>query len=180
MNTPAPDKITKAERTEITSLIRKRERVMKAAAAERAGELMADFETQLSAIYHYDEQDVWREANAIAEEAVKTSNAAIAARCEELGIPSEFAPRLEFGWYGRGSNAIASRRAELRKMAQAQIAMAERSAKTRIEKLSLDAQTELVTAGLISDAAKLFLEQMPTVETLMPRLDAVETRKLLK
>ena len=39
---------------------------------------------------------------------------------------------------------------------------------------------ELVSFGLASDAAKLFLQRMPTVETLVPRRDAVQIKGLLK
>ena len=174
------DTMTKTERSELAGLVRKRERVMKAAASQRAAELMADFESQVSALYSFDQDEIWAEAHKIAEDAVKEANAAIADRCEELGIHREFAPGIHFGWYGRGNNAVAERRAELRGLAKAQVNAAERTAKTEIERHSLEAQTQLVATGLASEAAKLFLEQMPTVETLMPKLDAAQVRGLLK
>ena len=64
----------------------------------------------------------------------------IAARCESLGIPARFAPTVEFSWRGRGENAIAKRRAELRAVAKSRIAAIEKAAITQIERGCLDAQ----------------------------------------
>ena len=55
----------------------------------------------------------------------------------------------------------------------------EKAARTAIENHSVEAQTELIAAALSSDAAKAFLANMPSVETLMPTLDATEIRGLL-
>src|SRR5690349_5211328 len=108
------DKMTKTERTELGQLIRKRERVMKTMAAERAAQMLAEFDAQLSAIYSYDDDETWKKAHTEAEKVIEQSNEIIAARCAELGIPKEFAPSLQFGWYGRGENAVKDRRRELR------------------------------------------------------------------
>ena len=45
--------MTKSERSELGQLIRKRERVMKAAAAERAAQMIAELDTQSAAIYSF-------------------------------------------------------------------------------------------------------------------------------
>lgn len=173
------DRMTKGERSELASLIRKRERVLKAAATERSAAMMAEYDRQSAAIYAYDDDDVWKRATEIAAEAVKQANEAVAERCKELGIPPEFAPSLAFGWSGRGQNAVAARRAELRRMAKSRVDAIELEARTRIEKMSLDAQTEVVANGLQSDAAKAFLENMPTMDALMPSIDVVEIRALV-
>ncbi len=55
--------MTKGERSELTSLINQRARVMKAAAAERSAELMADFERQLATVYSFDQDEIWKAAN---------------------------------------------------------------------------------------------------------------------
>ena len=180
MSAPTPDTMTRGERAELTSLLKKQERVLKSAATQRAAELLAEFEEQISAVYSFDDDETWKEARVIAVQAVAEANKIIAERCEALGIHPEFAPSIESHWYARGSNAVAARRTELRKLAKAQVEAAERTAKTRIEQHSLTAQTQLVSLGLASDAAKLFLENMPTVETLMPRLDVVTIKGLLK
>jgi hypothetical protein len=46
----------------------------------------------------------------------------------------------------------------------------EAKAITEIETSCLQAQTELTVAGLSSEAARSFLERLPGIETLMPRL----------
>ncbi len=173
-------RMTKGERAELGALIRKRERVMKAAAKERSAHLLAEFDTQSAQIYGFDDDEVWKEAALAAKAAAEQAGEIIAARCRELGIPPEFAPGVSFGWYGRGQNAVASRRAELRRMAKSKIEKIEAEAITKIERLSLAAQTDIVISGLESAAAKEFLERMPSVEALMPQVDAGEMRSLIE
>jgi len=174
-----PARMTKGERTELGQLIRKRERVMKAAASQRSAEMIAELDRQLATIYSFDDDEVWKQAVNIANEAVVAANATIADRCKELGIPAEFAPGLNFGWYGRGNTAVASRRAELRRLAKSRIEAMEKDAATKIERLSLEAQTEVIANGLESEAAKIFLSNMAPVETLMPMLDVQEVKALV-
>lgn len=172
--------MTKGERQELGQLIRKRERVMKTHAHQRTAELLAEFDASSAKIYHWDEDSVWAEAQASAMKAVEVAQAIIAARCAELGIPAEFAPGLQAQWYGRGHNAVASRRAELRRAAKSKIEAMEAAAVSRIEILSLEAQTEVVANGLESEAAKAFLGSMQSVEALMAPVDPVELQKLLE
>jgi hypothetical protein len=60
-------------------------------------------------------------------------------------------------------------------MAATRIEAIEQKAITEIEISSLKAQEALAVAGLTSSAAKAFIENLPTIETLMPALsfDAV-------
>lgn len=171
-----PDKMTKSERVELGQLIRKRERVMKAQATERGAAMLAEFDTECAQIYSFDDDDVWKRSTEEAEKVVAEANATIAARCKELGIPAEFAPSLGFGWIERGQNMVASRRAELRRMAKSRIAAIEREAYTKIERISLAAQTEVIANGLVSSAAREFLNTMPSLELLMPPLDVKEIK----
>ena len=165
------NKMTAAERRDLCSLIRQRARFMKAQVAQRGHELMADFEAQLSSIFSYDDDETWKAAHAAAEKAAQEAKVVIAERCRELGIPKQFAPGLSVEWYRRGENGSKDRRAELRIAAKARIAALEAAAKTEIEGISVNGQTELVADGLTSEAAKLFLEQMPTPAALMPLLE---------
>lgn len=172
--------MTKSERQELGMLIRKRERVMKSQAHERSAHMVAEFEAAIAKVYQYDEDPTWQRATDEARKVVDGAQAAISARCAELGIPAEFAPSLEFNWYGRGQTAIAARRAELRRVAKSRIEVLEREAITKIERLSLQAQTEVVAQGLESDAAKKFLESMPNVDTLMPPIQFDEIKSLIE
>ena len=90
-----------------------------------------------------------------------------AARCRELGIPERFAPDLSLHWHGRGyDNLIERRKSELRRMAQTRIEAIEAKAVTEIELTCLEAQTALAVAG--------FLEALPSIEALMPKLSFAE------
>lgn len=67
-------------------------------------------------------------------------------------------------------NGSASRRAELRRVLDTRVTALEKQAITEIERRSLQIQTELMAGGLDSDEARVFLESMPTAESLMPGL----------
>lgn len=173
-------RMTKGERGELTSLIKKRERVMKSHAQERSAALMAEFDASSAKIYHYDDDAVWRQVHADAEAAIIQAQEAIALRCKELGIPAEFAPSVHFAWSGRGHNAVASRRAELRRAAKSKVEAMEKEAITKIERLSLQAQTDILSNGLETDAAKSFLGAMPSMDALMPPVDIGEIQTLVE
>ena len=144
------DLMTRADISNIERLIRKRERVCLTALDQREVELKADFERQ------------------------------IAARCEELGIPEEFAPSLDVHWYRRGENAVKDRRDELRRKAMAEIAALKKSGRTQVEIWSLNAQTKLASKTLTSEAAKTFLDEMPSTTELMPKLEYQHVTSLLE
>jgi hypothetical protein len=92
-----------------------------------------------------------------------------------LSIPKRFAPSLNLQWHHRGyDNQLESRRKELRRMAQTQITAIEQKAIVQIELSCLDAQQQLAIAGPTSDAAREFLERLPSIETLMPKLSFAE------
>lgn len=172
--------MTKGERDQLLQLVKKRERVMKTKAQERSATLLAEFDIQSAKIHHWDDDAIWARAKEEADKAIDAARLSIAARCSELGIPAEFAPDLYMGWQGRGHNAVASRRAELRRAAKSKIEAIESQALSIIEQLSLGAQTEIIAHGLESDAAKAFLETMPAIETLMPPITVEAIHELIE
>jgi hypothetical protein len=118
---------------------------------------------------------VWAEAAKIAKAAVSKTQEQIKARCREIGIPDRFAPSISLEWHHRGyGNSLKERRDELRKMAQTAVEAQEQKAKTQIELSCLEAQEKLALAGLTSDAARGFIEALPSVDDLMPRLSFAE------
>jgi hypothetical protein len=165
------NRMTKGEQSDLLKLVRARERLAKTMAAARKTELVADMDQQLAREYHYDEDDIWQRAKEMADAAVDEAERQIAERCQELGIPKEFAPTIAHRWFSRGQNAVAERRAELRRAGISRIESIERGARTEIEKRSFQAQEEIVTHGLESPTAKAFLEGLGAVEALMPALD---------
>jgi len=172
--------MTKGERADLLSLVKKREKVMKSQATERSAALLAEFDAQSAKIYHFDDDETWAAVFADAQAAVDKANEEIAKRGKERGIPVEFLPGLAFGWHGRGHNAVSERRAELRRAAKSKIEALEKEAVTKIERLSLEAQTNIVAQGLDSESAKAFLEAMPKLEALMPPVEVGEIQSLVE
>lgn len=162
--------MTKGEREDLQRLIWQREKVLKSAAKQRSSELFSDFENQLGSIYSFDDDAVWAEAERTANQEVEKANAKIAARAAELGIPKDFAPSVGSVWIERGANMVKARRNELRRMAETRIAAIETKAIVEIELGCLEAQTAIAASGLTSEAARAFLTNLPSVESLMPAL----------
>jgi hypothetical protein len=165
------ERMTKGEREDLQRLIRQREKVQKSAAKARSTELLADFENQIAAEYRFDDDAVWASATKAAEAEVAKAQERVAIRCQELGIPKQFAPGLRLAWAHRGyDNALDKRRAELRRVARAQVESLEQQAIVKIEQASVEAQTQIAVAGLTSGAALSFVASLPSVESLMPAL----------
>jgi hypothetical protein len=169
----ASDGLTARERTDLSALVRKRERVAKTDAKQRAAELMADVEAKLAATFKA-EDERWAAVMQAAAAAIDAANQEIKRVCREQGVPEEFAPSLNTYWLARGENGLAGRRAELRKVASTRIAAMQLAANSEIERGSLDAQTALLAGGLTTDAARAVLAALPTAESLMPRLSVDE------
>ena len=171
--------MSKGERDDLGRLMRQRAKVARTSADQRAAELLAEFEQQMASVYSFDADEVWKAAHDAAQQVVQEAQARVAKRCAELGIPERFAPSLDVYWYGRGENASKKRRQELRLVAKSRIAALQKQAYAAIERASVEVQTELVAHGLTSDAAKAFLERMPTAEMLMPLLKLEQVEQLL-
>lgn len=172
--------MTKTDRKQLATLVRKRAKVAVARAAQRKAELKAQFEEQLAAIYTPDDDEAMKAIHSTADGVVEEAKVQLAERCQELGIPARFAPRLNLFWHGRGENALASRRAELRKVCYTRLDALEKEARTEIEASSVEIQTQLIAGGLDSEAAREFLASMPTPEELMPAVGLEEVRAQLQ
>jgi hypothetical protein len=173
------ERITKAERADLLKVVRARERVAKSATSSRAADIKADFERQLAMIYKPEDDPIWKKLHQEADQIAQQCQAQVEQRCRKLGIPGWAAPGLHLSWYERGENASAKRRVELRRVAYSRIEAIEKTAKAEIERASVEIQTQLIADGLLTSAAKTFLEQIPSAENLMPRLELGEIEKLL-
>lgn len=172
------DAITRTERNDLMLLCRKREKLAKAMAAQRSAELLADFESKLAKEFAWSEQENWSAAMRRARELVRGLNETIREDLRELGVPPEFAPSAHVYWESRGENISSRRRAELRRVATAEIAAREKAAKVAIEMASVETQTQIAAGGLQSEDAKAFLEAMPTAREMMPLLQVGEVERL--
>jgi hypothetical protein len=175
-----PRTLSRSETHDLSMIIKDRAKVLKAHAEERAAVCMADFEKKLATIYSFDQDEVWKAATEAAQKVVSESQTKIAQRCEELGIPKTFAPAIRLSWQGRGENALAERRIELRRVAKSSIEAMTKAAMTKIEKQSLDLRTQVVAMGLLSADAKMFLESLAPIEEAMRQLDFAEMEQKLE
>jgi hypothetical protein len=172
--------MSRGERSDLAVIVRKREKVMKALAKERSAGLLAEFETQIDRFYSWDDHPAWQRAARKVAAVLDEAKAEVESACIEMKIPKPFRPSIDWSWRGQGENAIRQRRNELRIVAKSRIAAIEKAALTRIEQLSLEAQTAIIAHGLQSKAAKAFLDDMPAIETLMPPLKITDMEKLLE
>ena len=170
--------MSKTERNDLCAFIRRRSKAARTQAELRAAELKAEVEGKLGAIYSPDDDATMRQLNDEAEAAVEDVRCRLTARCEELGIPANLGPTIGSYWLSRGENALKERRNELRRMAYSRIEAMQRRAYAEIERQSVELEGTLIAGGLESDAAKQFLAEMPSVDQLMPSLEASEIKHL--
>jgi hypothetical protein len=172
--------LSRSETHDLSMIIRDRTKVLKAHADEQAAACMAEFEAKMASEYKFDDDDVWSDATKAAMKTVADSQAKIAAQCKKLGIPAQFAPELKLSWQGRGQNMLASRRDELRRVATSSVEAMKKAAVTRIEHQALDLRTQVVSLGLLSPEAKMFLESLAPVDDAMRSLDFGEIERRLE
>ena len=166
--------LTRTDRESMLKVVRMNERVAKTALKERSAQILADFEQKLAAEFKFDDDETWKTLTKDAKAFVDETDAKIAQRCAELGIPKAFRPGLTLGWHRRGENASQERRSELRRVAVSRISVMEAQGKAAIERRSAEIQTQLIAGGLASDEARRVLESLPKAEDLMPALALIQ------
>ena len=89
--------MTRSEIANLERLIRKQEKVLKATTEQRAAELRADFEAQMLARSSFDQEGVWKEADALAKEVTEHAQEQVAkliAGDEALRDPTPTAEKI--------------------------------------------------------------------------------------
>jgi hypothetical protein len=169
------EQMSSKDRTLLSQVARQRARAAKSSVAHRKAQLLADYEEQSSALYAA-QDEAWAEVVEEGRRAIEHANQRIRQVCRDRNIPDEMAPSVGSYWAPRGANADPKRRAELRKLAERQIDAAARQTIAAIDRAEADVQVELLTGALTTDAARTFLDSIPTPEALMPplRLDELE------
>ena len=170
--------IDKSESCRLLAIIKLREKTCKTNLEAIDAQLIVELDKQLDTYYHFDSDEVWKQAEEIASKAIDEAQAMVVARCKELGIPDRFAPSIRGGWSGAGEQAINERRTELRGIGRRQVDAMVKTGKAQMELTSLEAQTAIMEIGF-SDEAKKILDALPTPEQLMPALQLGELEKLL-
>lgn len=161
--------MTRAERLELTKIVRARAKIAKDDIGARQAQILADAEAALAKRFREDD-DAFREIMSETRRYMAEVSEKINAKCAELGVPVEFRPSVSTYWFSRGDNADPKRRAELRKMVQTQAEASARAARLEIDRQSVALQEQLMAGSLESDAAREFLASLPTPEALMPGL----------
>jgi hypothetical protein len=159
--------MTKGDRAELGKVLKYRAKVAKGDIENHAGRILANIEAQLAAVYP-ENHAAWADVTEHTRQLIADADTQIAERCRKLGIPEQFRPSIDFRWYGRGENAIKDRRAELRKVAQMELAARVKAAKNAVDRRTADLLTQLAVDMLESSQAKDFLNAMPSVDDLMP------------
>jgi hypothetical protein len=159
--------MTKADRAELGRLMRLRAKAAKDEIESHAARVLANIEAQLAAQYPADHA-AWADVTDHARRVIAEADTQIAQRCRELGIPERFRPSIHCSWYNRGENAMKDRRAELRRVAQTELAARVKAAKNTVDRRTADLLTQLAAGMLESSQAKDFLNAMPSVDDLMP------------
>jgi hypothetical protein len=120
---------------------------------------------------------MWKDAMAIAQQAVVDANDQIARVSDERGVPKEFRPRVDLAWTARGINSDPARRAELRKLAVARVDAIGKQAKLTIDAQVGDTVADLLAGALTSEAAVAHLRTMADPRRLMPQLEVAELQQ---
>jgi hypothetical protein len=162
-----------AERKEIATAIRANAKAALLEADARGKWMLADAEARLAAVYKADDE-AWADITAAARKYIAEADAAVAARCRQRGIPENLRPRLSEYWSSRGENMFKERRAELRRVAEAQVAAQVSKLKVKIARLEARQLTELVRTGLTSEEARAFVETVLKPDELLPPLASLE------
>jgi hypothetical protein len=166
--------MTTGERSELGKLVRLRAKVAKDDARTRGLFLIADGEAKLATIFKF-EDDAWKDITAEGEKKIRELQRELRERCNQRGIPEGFRPSLHLGWCGRGyDNDLASRRAELRRVLHVRVEADVRNAQLEIDRESERQLTQLAADALTSSAAKAYLGNMPTSESLLPQIASLQ------
>jgi hypothetical protein len=162
--------MTRAERLELTKIVRQRAKLAKDEIAARQAQILADAEAALAARFK-EEDAAWADITAHVRQYMAEIQEKINARCEEKGIPVNFRPGYAMAWLMRGENADPHRRAELRKVVQTQAEASAKAAKLEIDRQSVGIQEQLMAGGFETAEAREFLSSLPSATELMPALE---------
>ena len=167
--------MTKAERTELQSIVRRQFKVLRSEVAQRQVELLADMEAEIAAKYA-ETDEKW----STLVDGIRMICESAEREVETFVRSSDFEnvqPR--FGsWMGMHNlPRPEDGRSELRRVATAQIAARAAEAKLSLERQEADILRDLAMGALESDEAHRFLRSIPSVGELIP---AARLRELVE
>lgn len=156
--------ITKAERTELRSIVRQQFKVLRAEVEQRGAELVADLHEEIGARYT-EEDDAWGLAAHKAHEAVLEANRAVNDAYREL-LGDAHVERM---YVGAQLPAQPVRHRTVLKQAGAKRVEAQvKAALLGLDRQEADLLRTLAVGSIESDEARKFLEAIPAVSELVP------------
>lgn len=161
--------ISKAERTELRSVVRQQFKVLRSEVEQRRLELLATVDQQVAERFQ-EEDEAWRGVMHVAQEAVNEANRRINDALYEAGYEVKGSSERSFiQCYGlTRPTSVASSKQELRHVAASRIAADVKGALLRLDRQEADLLRELAVGALDSEAARAFLANIPTVGELVP------------
>jgi hypothetical protein len=171
--------LTKAERAELRSLIRRRAGVAKKDVDARRDTLIADFEEELTVEFQPDDER-WEEIVRTATRAVQDAERDLQAACETAGIRKELRPHVGVQWLQGGRQDIEQRKGALRRLAARRLEALATQAKLEIDRQAIAIESRLAATALRSAEAAEWLASLPQVDELVPALDIGSVRRELE
>ena len=131
--------------------------------------LRAQLETELDMLYPVETDPVWLEQLDRCTKVWKDCQSEVKKRCDELGLPPKFQPGIEPpSWRSGWVQMVKELRAEMRRLAYAQIDQLVKERLEEMERESARVQLEIIGAGNLTAAARQFLDALPRINDLMP------------
>ena len=181
---PSNGRMTKSEIDVVSRALRVNVRAAHTQITALGPKLKAEFELQLSTSYPASGDPVWNDALNQVYQSYTVQQARVNARSEELGIPERFRPQIrEPGWASSWKSSCfdyKEYRAELCKLANAQIDDMLKSRRAQLELDSANIQYEIASHGCITDTAREFLAKLPAIEAMIPPLQVSEVAALIE
>jgi len=174
-------KLTAREIDGLLRILRANVKVAKASILHRAGELKAAYDVQLNTLYPPSGDPVWNAEYQAALAEWKPRAERIQARAIELGIGTRFRPRLSPpDWIYGDEQLFKSLRIERRRIAHEQIDAKLKWDVQELERKSAATQLELISNGFVTEAAREFMQKLPTPDQLTPPLRVEELVALIE
>lgn len=179
MSEPTPKRLTNREVELIIRALKANVKTAKQCSATIKAKLREEFELQLNTLYPIQNDPVFSEQFAILQACWEKCQQAVTDRCAQRNIPDRFRPRLEIGWEVGRLQLFKDLRAQMRKLAWAQIDANVQETLEAIERQSSNMQLQIIGAGNLTDAAREFMAKLPSIEQLMPPVKATEVYAIL-
>lgn len=169
--------LTKTERAELRSLIRRRATVAKKDIDARKDALLAEFEDQLTAEF-VAEDERWAEVTQSVQRTVEDANRSLTEVFDRLDIRKDLRPYIGWNWTSRPD--MEQRKQQLRRAAVRRADAMCSEAKLAVDREAVTIESRLAATALLSSEATEWLASLPQVDDLVHSLDIGAVRAELE